>query len=277
MIGDRSNIRRGASHGADARCIDANPAGFVSMIFGNGRWLLAAAVAMVLALATSPSVQAEEGAALVRWTTNDGHFFQAKFLRLQGTAIVVTRDGLEFTVPISGLSPASLEQARQKQPADAPLNRSLARMYERRGNFVQAMPLWQLVRKASPDDVEAQQKLTELAVHDTIHRGNLEQVLTEGIAAPGAASVEADSLGRLADPVDREARSLRGLLEEDPTSASVYLRLAQLYRNANRLEQAHSVLTEGLGATRSNDLGSTHTWVSPSTGLFGRGRHGRRR
>jgi tetratricopeptide (TPR) repeat protein len=143
----------------------------------------------------------------------------------------------------------NLEQARHKQPADAPLNRTLARMYEHRGNFTQAMALWQLVRKASPEDVEAQEKLTELAVHDTILRGNLEENLTTAAPAPGAASVEADATGRLADPVEREAASLRLRLEEDATSTETHLQLARLYRKAGRLDEAHVALTEGLGAT----------------------------
>jgi tetratricopeptide (TPR) repeat protein len=145
-----------------------------------------------------------------------------------------------------------LEQARHKQPADAPINRSLARMYERRGNFTQAMALWQVVRKASPDDVEAQTKLTELAVHDTIHRGRLEENLTEASAAPGAAAADADTSGRLPDPVDREAYALRGRLAEDPTNAETHLQIARLYRKAGRLDEAHLVLTEGLGATSNS-------------------------
>ncbi len=143
----------------------------------------------------------------------------------------------------------NLEQARHKQPADAPLNRTLARMYERRGNFTQAMALWRLVRTASPDDVEAQQKLTELAVYDTITRGRLEENLTEASGAPGAAAADADPSGRLPVPVEREATSLRGRLQEDPTSAEAYLQLARLYRRAGRLDEAHAALTEGLGAT----------------------------
>jgi tetratricopeptide (TPR) repeat protein len=139
----------------------------------------------------------------------------------------------------------NLEQARHKQPADAPINRALARMYERRGNFTQALSLWQLVRTASPDDVEAQQKLTELAVHDTITRGRLEENLTEASSAPGAA----DPAWRLPDPVERDAASLRGRLQEDPTSADAYLQLARLFRRAGRLDEAHVTLTEGLGAT----------------------------
>src|SRR5207302_8217658 len=38
-------------------------------------------------------------------------------------------------------------------------------------------------------------------------------------------------------------------LEQDPTSAALYLQLARLYRKGNKLEQAHAVLSEGLAAT----------------------------
>ncbi len=133
-----------------------------------------------------------------------------------------------------------LEQARHKQPRNADLARALARLYERRGNFTQAMALWQLVRQVLPGDVEAQQKLTELAVCDTLERGQFEEALAEGTAAPGAAAAPGHSAP--ADP-------LRARLRDDPTSADLYLQLARAHRRANRLEQAHEVLREGLAAT----------------------------
>src|SRR5262249_2785503 len=65
-----------------------------------------------------------------------------------------------------------LKQARQKQPRDPTLNRTLARLYERRGHFTQAVALWELVRRAVPGDAEAQAKVKDLAVSDTIARGH---------------------------------------------------------------------------------------------------------
>ena len=81
----------------------------------------------------------------------------------------------------------SLEQARQKDATDPNVNKALALIYEKRGNFTQAMALWNLVRKARPADAEAQSKLMELAAHDTIQRGNLEaltQTRTDRTASP---------------------------------------------------------------------------------------------
>ncbi|MGH7172376.1 MAG: tetratricopeptide repeat protein [Gemmataceae bacterium] len=64
-----------------------------------------------------------------------------------------------------------LEQARHKKALNPHLNRALARLYEKRGNFTQAIALWELIRKAKPGDVEALHKIKDLAADDTIARG----------------------------------------------------------------------------------------------------------
>jgi Flp pilus assembly protein TadD len=71
----------------------------------------------------------------------------------------------------------TLEQARQKNPRDITLNRSLARLYERAGNFTQAIALWELIRRAVPTDAEAQTKAKDLAASETIKRGQYEAVV----------------------------------------------------------------------------------------------------
>jgi tetratricopeptide (TPR) repeat protein len=82
------------------------------------------------------------------------------------------------TLGLLDLAIWNLEQARQKQPRDPVLNRALARLYEKRGNFTQAIGLWDLIRKARPDDQEAAAKIKNLAADDTIARGQYEAVLT---------------------------------------------------------------------------------------------------
>jgi tetratricopeptide (TPR) repeat protein len=143
-----------------------------------------------------------------------------------------------------------LEQARHKQPRNADLARALARLYERRGNFTQAMALWQLVRQVVKSDVEAQQKLTELAVFDTLERGQFEESLADVPSAPGAAAAPGHPAPATpATPVDRDAAPWRARLRDDPTNADLYLQMARAYRKAGKLEQAHEALGEGLAAT----------------------------
>ena len=123
----------------------------------------------------------------------------------------------------------TLEQARQKDPADATVNRALARLYEKRGNFAQAIGLWELVRKADPRDVEAQHKAKDLAAHDTIARGNYEAVVGTseeaakhtgpiGRVAPDAASLEQAGPGGAAYREPRDAPALRKRIQADPTN-----------------------------------------------------------
>src|SRR5260370_6112884 len=51
-----------------------------------------------------------------------------------------------------------LEQARHKKDDDVTVNRALAQLLEKRGNFTQAMALWAQVGKVKPTDEEAAQK-----------------------------------------------------------------------------------------------------------------------
>jgi tetratricopeptide (TPR) repeat protein len=76
-----------------------------------------------------------------------------------------------------------LEEARDKDGLDVTVNRTLARLYERRGNFTQAVALWELVRKADPTDGEAHQKATDLAASETIQRGRYLEEIQRSIDA----------------------------------------------------------------------------------------------
>jgi hypothetical protein len=75
------------------------------------------------------------------------------------------------------LSIWNLEQARQKQAFDVHLNRTLAQLYEKRGNFTQAIALWELVHKVKPGDTESKQKIKDLAADDTIARGQYQSTI----------------------------------------------------------------------------------------------------
>jgi tetratricopeptide (TPR) repeat protein len=147
----------------------------------------------------------------------------------------------------------TLEQARQKNPRDPAVNRSLARTYEQRGNFTQAIQLWDLVRQADPNDLEAQHKAKDLAAKDTIARGRYEEsVGARTPLAPGEATPEVSppSPARKAeDRLANETAPLRARIDADPTNANAYLHLAGVYRKAEQFDQAREVLQKGLGPT----------------------------
>lgn len=154
-----------------------------------------------------------------------------------------------------------LEQARQKDPKDVNVNRSLARLYEKRGNFKQAIQLWELVRQLMPTDLEAQHKAKDLAACDTIARGQYEQAV--GIEPAGKPKSNPDLTSTReyiaktspppgrgpADRLSREVEPLRAKIQADPTNVTPHLHLAGAYRRADQHDQARAVLQEALAAT----------------------------
>jgi tetratricopeptide (TPR) repeat protein len=118
-----------------------------------------------------------------------------------------------------------LEQLRQRMPNDPAVNRPLARLYEKRGNFSEALNLWQLVLQADPRDSEARHRVAGWS------SGNPS-------ARPGAGGAE-----------NGVEASLTAHVAEDPTRADAYLELARFYRRTGRCGQAREVLLRGLGPT----------------------------
>src|SRR5215813_11375307 len=171
----------------------------------------------------------------------------------------------------------TLEQARQADANDAQVNRFLARLYEKRGNFNQAIALWQLVKKADPTDQEASNKAKDLAASATIARGRYQEAVNGGaptpltkppapdtmIAAPalddtqtchaaavgpalgkpehwrpGAPATAARaSLEPASDHRVREAPALLAKIKANPNNPLGYIHLAQLYRRAERFDE----------------------------------------
>lgn len=146
-----------------------------------------------------------------------------------------------------------LEQARLKEQNDIALNRALARLYEKRGNFGHSIGLWEMVRKTDPKDMEARHKAKDLAAAATIVRGNYEEAATGATAPPPTDELDEEAKqAAVANRTEREAEPLKKRLLSEPTNATVYLQLANVYRKANERAQARAVLQQGLGPTGNN-------------------------
>ena len=137
-----------------------------------------------------------------------------------------------------------LDQARQKYPKDAPLNRLLARQCEKLGKFTHAAALWNLVKEADPSDQEATHKAKDLAASETIQRGGY---------ADGSGKLTSREMTALpSDPVEREAAPFKSRVEANPADAPAHLSLAGVYRRHGKHEEAKAVLVNGLAATGQN-------------------------
>ena len=141
----------------------------------------------------------------------------------------------------------TLDQARQKNPKDPTVNRALARLFEKRGDFKQAILLWQLVREAVPSDVEAGHKAKDLAASETIARGGYQEVADGSRTSPALGSQEPG--GEKQDKLTRDAGPLLKRIEADPTEPSLYVQLAAVFRRHHQDDRAKAVLTQGLGPT----------------------------
>src|SRR5229473_3931932 len=145
-----------------------------------------------------------------------------------------------------------LLQAREKNSKDLVVNRALARLCEKRGNFMEAVKLWELVRQSDPRDQEALAKVKDLAAHHTITRGGYEQAVGGGDSAGKSSEYIRAKLGdsgehATGDRVTQSAVPLLAKIQADPTNVNGYLQLANHYRRANRLDQAKQAIEQGLG------------------------------
>lgn len=156
---------------------------------------------------------------------------------------------------LSDLAVFSLDQARQKYPKHATLNRALARLFEKRGDYQRAIALWNLVKEVNPQDVEAAHKAKNLAATETINKGGYEEVaagskLSPALSAQPKGGSRAGGSGPVnLDKTDEQVELLAKRLEADPTEPLLYIQLAHIHRKLGDEERARAVLRQGLGPT----------------------------
>lgn len=186
----------------------------------------------------------------------------------------------------------TLDQVRQVDANNPRINRPLARLFEKTGNFTAATALWEMVRKADPSDLEAQHKFKDLAASATIARGRYEDAVHgeaptpivfgqsgsgvhETVKDTPVAEGDGDDASRKAAPAGaahaatprpgicpitkeheikapREAIALKEKIVANPTNPNGYLHLAAVYRRADQFEKAKKVLDTGLVMTAQN-------------------------
>ena len=142
----------------------------------------------------------------------------------------------------------TLDQARQKHAKEPTLNRALARLFEKRGDFKQAIALWQMVKATDPQDVEASHKAKDLAASETIAKGGYVEAAAGTKESPILGKMEAAGVAAQ-DKVGREVGPILTRLEAQPGEPSLYLQLASAYRKYNRPDRARAALQQGLVPT----------------------------
>ena len=164
----------------------------------------------------------------------------------------------------------TLDQARKSNPKSVRVNRRLAIVLEKLGNFAQAIKLWEYVRHADPSDKEAEHKVKDLSASDTIVRGGYEDAIEGDIDTPMAAGEKAWAEKNKQEPEssteepddddhdhsdERGAKDIAALeakIKAHPKLAGKYLHLASIHRKYGQLEKARAVLEQGLVPSNNN-------------------------
>ncbi|MFO0880946.1 MAG: hypothetical protein U0840_26785 [Gemmataceae bacterium] len=177
----------------------------------------------------------------------------------RGTLIAMSEAAAALDLPV--LAVWLLQDAREAFPRDHAVNRALARLLEQQKHFTQAINLWEMIRRDHPQDLEAREKVRQLAVSDTLARSNLEEATAEALAlstdtghhkAAVASPTPAPATPGMTPVEKRTAYEVdlhRERLGKEPGNPDPYLQLAALEVRKGHLEQAQTILKQGLEAT----------------------------
>jgi tetratricopeptide (TPR) repeat protein len=159
-----------------------------------------------------------------------------------------------------------LRTALDANPKDIAANRQAAMTLQRMGQFDQAIACWHRVEQAKPHDEEALQAISRLSVEKTIHEGGYDSSVLMQSGTPGstskisvaqyardaksrAATEEAD--GQLDLPPEQRFQQA---ITRDATDLQAYFKLADLYVQQHRYDEAERLLGQALQASGGGDL-----------------------
>ena len=134
-----------------------------------------------------------------------------------------------------------LQMARKADPNNKDLNLQFAELLEERGEYDEAATIWQHICKLDPNDGTARSRLTGAHTRKTLDRGGYNEadstknVMTNKQVAEGAAA-----------PGESEETDLKQAIRKEPDKYEHYLKLADFYKRAGRLEETHQTLTTAL-------------------------------
>ncbi len=167
-----------------------------------------------------------------------------------------------------------LRWALDLSPTDVEINRQAAAALESIDEFDQAIGCWVRVQQQKPNDDEAARAISRLSVEKTINRGGYNPQLLKGagdVSLPTPASVkDASSLNdrpnerndetdddpsvEIAPPDKASEEELRAAIEAHPNDPTHYVRLADFYADAGRLQDAERSLKKALQVAGGGDL-----------------------
>lgn len=129
--------------------------------------------------------------------------------------------------------------------------KALGALLEQKGEFLEAIKYWDRVFKLDPLDMEARSKITQLNASSVIDKGEFEdeggdkkersiESIRKAIGKQASASGNADGPGQ------SEEADLQRAIRKDPDNKHVFLKLADFYRRAGKIEDAGAMYQKAL-------------------------------
>jgi tetratricopeptide (TPR) repeat protein len=146
---------------------------------------------------------------------------------------------------------AYLRLALEVDRANLEVNRVLARAYERLSEFDKAIECWQRVKKAKPNDDEANKGISSCTVKRTMKKGNYDTATTSTDVMKDKQAQD-ERRGGLQQS---EEQKLEKEIKKKPDDLGLYVQLSDLYSRNERYDEAEAVLQRALKAAGGSDIG----------------------
>jgi len=141
--------------------------------------------------------------------------------------------------------------ALEIEPENIKYLRSLGKLLEERGNFAEAIGIYEKLAKLDPSDNSIKSKLNQLSADKVMQRGGYEDAKStqEMRSEYDYDHVRPTQQTTEIGPGDSREADLERAIRKDPANVDHYLNLTRLYRKNNRHEDAFELLKKAMDAS----------------------------
>ena len=149
----------------------------------------------------------------------------------------------------------SYQRALETEADNVDYMRELARLLEQRGEYNDAIKLWEKVRRLVPQDTEARSKITQIGARSVMRRGGYEDAEDTKAVSKSQNAYDLDRPRKKKDvpatdgPGVSAQADLERAIRRDPAEVGNYVKLAELHRSEKRLEEAATMFKKAVEAS----------------------------
>ncbi len=127
---------------------------------------------------------------------------------------------------------------------------ALAGLLRDRGEYDEAIKVWEQVSRMNPADLHAMRKITELQTEKTTHRGGYEDAeRTRDVMTNKNAT---DSRGGNVAPGESREVDLKHAIRKEPEKIEPYLKLSTFYKQNRRFQDSYDILVKAFEVSKND-------------------------